>query len=190
MALGSGSKTVAITSIASSLLIDSLAINFRPSASLRQNQRPVLGHRYTVLKMSAIAPVDGDRGPFVLEHSRVRPARVHHGLNCQNHAFTKARSVAAAAVVRNLRVFMQPRANTVAHELPDDAKAVGFDKLLHRSADIPDRVSDLRCRNAALEGSLCHLQQLLYLWRYRAIHGHGYRGVTVITIQHHAAINR
>src|SRR6185369_5169086 len=76
MALGSGSTTVAMTSIASSLLMHSLLFSSQfwsnsdshlttENCLPRQNQRPILCDRYTVLKMSAVAAVFRDRGPLV-----------------------------------------------------------------------------------------------------------------------------
>src|SRR6185437_8267202 len=87
MAFGSGSTTVAITSIASSLLIRSLK-NQLPVASfpslvlrywqlatenwllrflLRQNYRAIFGYGYTVLKVRTVAAIHGDCGPFIVE---------------------------------------------------------------------------------------------------------------------------
>src|SRR5215813_7123220 len=95
MALGNGSITVAITSIASSLLINSLLVpgrdpslrsGFRlraqtPAKRLKllcQNQRAVLGHGHAVLKVCAVAAIFSDRGPLVFQDAHAGLAGIDH----------------------------------------------------------------------------------------------------------------
>src|SRR5712671_5994296 len=144
MALGSGSTTVAITSIASSLLIDSLksassfwllakSCGFRfklaarsqgLAALLRQNHRTIFRDRHTMLKVRAVAAVGRYGGPLVVEHPGPRTSRVHHGLDRQHHTLSQARSVTARTVVRHLRLFVQAGSDAVSYKFPDHAEAV------------------------------------------------------------------
>src|SRR5450755_1173742 len=121
MALGSGSMTVAITSMASSLGLPSVfglsgcsglllymflitlllqianaarQLPTRPLhfARARENPRTVAGDRHSVLEVRGITAVSGDRRPLVLQHPYLRGARIHHGLNGQDHAFPQTGS--------------------------------------------------------------------------------------------------
>src|ERR1041385_8454724 len=84
MALGNGSRTVAITSIASSLLMH-LSKNY--DASLRQNHWSVFRDGNTVFEVSAVAAIHGHRSPLVIQDPRFWPAGIHHRLNRQDHSF-------------------------------------------------------------------------------------------------------
>src|SRR5215469_180756 len=109
MALGSGSITTAITSIASSLLIQLLKPVspaaagspdplWRPRfASLcwrltwedhlfRQNHRPILGHCHAVFEVGTITAVLGHRRPLIIQDACLAPADIHHWLDRQHHA--------------------------------------------------------------------------------------------------------
>src|SRR5271169_2285239 len=101
IALGSGSTTTAITSIASSLLIQPQLLDL-----FRQNHRPISGDRHAVFEVSTVAAVFGHCRPLIIEHSRTRLAYVHHGLDCQHHAVAQLRSLPGSPVVRNLRVLV------------------------------------------------------------------------------------
>ena len=76
------------------------------------------------------------------------------------------------------------------HKLPDNAEPVGLDVFLHSATDVPNGVADLGLFNRFIERRLGHFQQLLTLRRNRIAYSDGYRGVTVISVEHHTAINR
>src|SRR5579863_3145041 len=204
MAFGSGSRTTAITSIASSLLIDSLkgfwllALGFQLKAKsqtliaflLRQNHWSVSGHCHTVLEVSAEAAVDRNGGPLVTKHSRVRLSVVHHGLDRKHHALAQFCAVPFGTEVRNLRLFVQPRADSVSYELAHHAESCRFDVLLNSRPNITDRVADSRLLNAAVERSFRHIQKLFQL-RLQAIpDGNRDRRVAVVAVEHHTAVDR
>src|ERR1700685_1979017 len=158
MALGSGSRTVAITSVASSLLMLSLAAviyqlsaisslskaesRWLIAASLRQNHRSFFCHRYAMFKMRAAAAVGGDRRPLVVQHAGPGLAEIYHRFNCENHAFTQPGAMSAGSEVRHLRLFVKLGSNTVPDELAHHAEAIGFDKFLHRRANVSDCIAD------------------------------------------------
>src|ERR1700728_1329959 len=117
MALGSGSSTTAITSIASSLLIDSLktalslwllAFSEKPrTVLLRQNHRTLSRHRHTVLEMSAATAGARNRCPFIAQHSRLGLAVIHHGLNRDHHHQAQLGVLYPCPEVERLRLFAE-----------------------------------------------------------------------------------
>src|SRR5579871_6593242 len=174
MALGSGSRTTAMTSIASSLLIRSLHI-FRSLAqtardfdsglrlrshppdsstyfvkSLRQNDRTVFGDRDTMFKVRAETSVRGDRCPLVAQHSRLGLPVIHHRFDRDHHAFAQPRAVTPSSEIRNLRLFVQTGTDAVSNKLTHYTKPGGFDMFLHCRAHISNRVADARLLNPAV----------------------------------------
>src|SRR5215469_1939509 len=85
MALGNGSITTAITSIASSLLIQllkSVVSTQSPSDSLLcQNHWPTLRDCHTVFEVSAVTTVSRYRCPLIVKDARFVPAYIHHRLD-------------------------------------------------------------------------------------------------------------
>src|SRR4029077_20213089 len=75
MALGSGSTTVAITSIASSLLIDSLGKRLK-AALLRQNHRAIFCDCDAMFEVGAVAAIGSHRGPFIFQYTGRRTSRI------------------------------------------------------------------------------------------------------------------
>src|ERR1700674_5818985 len=162
MALGRGSRTTAITSIASSLLIQfssQLSVlssqskapgsplrtenrELRTAFSLRQNHRSIFRHRHAMLKMRAETAVGGDCRPLVAQHPGFRLAKIHHRFNGQNHAFAQLGAMTASSIVRHLRFLVQVRPNAMPHKFADDAKAGGLHMLLHRRSHIAHRIAD------------------------------------------------
>src|SRR5579864_1398004 len=117
IALGSGSITVAITSMASSLGLDASALRLSASGRLpmcplarlprwslhfagtRENPGPVGCNRHGMLKMRRVGPVRRNRGPIILEHAHIRSANVHHGLDGEYHAFLQAQAAARFTII-------------------------------------------------------------------------------------------
>src|SRR5712692_7163872 len=142
-----------------------------------------------MLEMSAVAAVGGYGGPLVFEHAGSRLAGIHHRLYCQHHAFTQTRAMSAGSEVWNLRLFMQPGSNAVTHELTHHTEAVGFNKLLHRGPHISDSIADASRLDAPVQRSLRNFQQLAQFLGNRIVHCNRDRGVAVVAILHHAAID-
>src|SRR5579864_2068960 len=160
MAFGSGSRTTAITSIASSLLIkisSQLPVlssqlkalgsqlrteNWELLSSLRQNHRPIFCYRDAMLEVRAETAVRCHSRPLVAEHARLRLAEIHHGLNCQHHTFSQLCAMTARSEVRDLRLFMQFRPDPVSHEFANHAESGSFHVFLHRRSNVSHRVAD------------------------------------------------
>src|SRR6266536_2037333 len=137
IALGNGSITTAITSIASSLLIQP---QFNPALPLPeligQDHRTIFCYRDAVLEVSAWLAILGHCRPLVVQHPDRCNACVHHRLDRDHHALAQLQPVLPKSIVRDLRVFVQLGPDAVAHELAHHAEPGGLDELLHRRADI------------------------------------------------------
>src|SRR5437868_9533317 len=129
---------------------------------------------------------------MIIEHARTRLAGVDHGLDSEHHALAQLHSRSVRAVVRDLRIFVQLGSDAVPYELADHAEPVGFDYILHGSADVSDGVADAHLLDSALQRSFRHFKQLLVLGRDGFITTDCYRdgGVSVISIEDDAAIDR
>ena len=106
-----------------------------------------------MFKVRAETAVFRDRGPIVFQNSYIGLADVDHRLDGEHHALAQAISLAGSAVIRDLRIFVQARSNAVSHELAHHAKAVGFHMLLHRGADVAQRIADADLLNRPRETS-------------------------------------
>src|SRR5216684_2924641 len=127
MALGNGSITVAMTSMASSLELPESPFFFsslncfaivscvatRPRLPRRagylfgprQNPRAVGGDRHGVLEMRRGAAVRCFRHPLIT-HAHFRASCVHHRLDGNNHAFLQPRAAPCVAVIRQVGLVM------------------------------------------------------------------------------------
>ena len=74
--------------------------------------------------------------------------------------FGQPRPAARLAVVRNLRLLVQRRADAVPDELAHHRKPVRLDVLLDRVADVRHPAAEPHLRDALLERLLRHPQQL------------------------------
>src|SRR5271170_1091809 len=215
MAFGSGSITVAITSMASSLplspgfffsfsglgrmrscvphqltsascrLPDRPCRFFRP----RQNPRSVLCYRHRVLKMRRIAAVRRYRRPLIVQHSHARTARIHHRLDREHHALLQLGTLARRSVIRQLRVLVHLRADSVAHEFAHHRIPVLFYPLLHRCRYVAQAIPCPDLRDALFQRFPRHAQQLLALRRHLP-NWHRQRRVAKIPAQLHSEIHR
>src|SRR6185437_13421732 len=161
-----------------------------PTVLLRQNHRAIFGDGYAVFKVRAIAAVYCNCGPLVVEYARAGFARVHHRLNCNDHAFFQLWPIALHAKVGHLQFFVKSRADAMSDKFSYYAEAVGFDVLLHGGTDVSYCVSYPRLLNALVQRGFSHFEQLLQFRRELAIYRDGYRRVSVVTVKHYAAINR
>src|SRR5207245_4753912 len=152
-------------------------------------QRTILRHRDTMLEMSTVAAVGGYGGPLVVEHAGSRLPGIHHRLNRQHHALAQPGAMSADPEIGHLRFLMHAGTNAVSHELSHYAEAVGFDKVLHRSAHIPHGIADASRLDTPVQRSFRDFEQLAHLRRDRIVDRNRDRGVAVVAIQHHAAID-
>ncbi len=88
--------------------------------------------------MRAGLAVLGDGRPVVGQHARLADAQVDHRLDRQRHPRLEARTIAALAVVRNLRLLVQLAADAVPDKLADHRVAVLDDVLLHRGGEVAE----------------------------------------------------
>src|SRR5713101_1691267 len=167
IALGSGSITVAMTSMASSLEFPESPFFFSSRIGLaivsrvptgrskdrplhllprrpghlfrpRQNPRSVGGNRHGVLEVRRGAAVRCFRHPLV-SHANFRTAGVHHRLDGDDHALLQPRAASLVTVVRQVGLVVHLRSDPVPHE------------LTHRRAGCPR--ASCRSRDPAIPGS-------------------------------------
>src|SRR5881397_3440507 len=106
-----------------------------------------------MLKMRATTAIRGDCRPLVAQNSGFGLAEIHHRLNCENHSLAQSRAVTACAVVRNLRLFIQPCPDPVSNKLTHDAESRGLNMLLNCRANISHRVPNPDLLNSSIQGS-------------------------------------
>src|SRR5271156_2929932 len=161
---------------------DSRPTGFR--CLLRQNYGALGRYRDGVLEMRAQASILGDRRPAVTQYLHTRLARIHHGLDRQDHPRPPL------PIIRNLRIFMHPGPNTVADKVPDYTEPVRLYHFLYRCANIPQRCPGAYYPDGSLERCLGHVQQPLGLRRYCRSHRNRDRGITVVAVEHHPTVDR
>src|SRR5713226_5878868 len=178
IAFGSGSMTVAMTSMASSLgfpespfffssncfAISSCVHGSRAKAwplrflprwpghplRPRQDPRPIGRDRDGVLEMRRGAAIRRLRHPLIA-HANFRAASVHHGLNGDDHSFLQPSAASRLAIVRQVRLVVHPGANAMTDELPHHGKTVLLDPALHCVANITEPVAGAHLADASVQ---------------------------------------
>src|SRR5438309_5397484 len=168
IALGSGSITVAMTSMASSLefpespfffssriglaIVSQVPIDRskdRPLQVLprrpghlfrpRQNPRPVGGDRHGVLEVRRGAAIRCFRHPLV-PHPHFRTASVHHRLDSDDHALLQPRAPPLVTVVRQVGLVVHLRSDPVRPELTHHPAANPRHPAPHRPAALDEHL--------------------------------------------------
>src|SRR5262249_6611978 len=86
-------------------------------------------------------PIDGDRGPPIIQDvDRFGPS-IHHGFHRQDHAWTQGFQCSWTAVVGNLGSLVELPADAVPDEVPDHAEPQRLHVGLDRVTDVADPVS-------------------------------------------------
>src|SRR5438128_1685488 len=187
IAFGNGSITVAITSIASSFGFPEspfffsssrfamfsqnarsklrAVISILPGRSShlfrpRQNPRSVRGDRDGVLEMSGRAAIRRFRRPLIA-HPHIRTPRIHHRLDRDYHSFLQPRAAPRFAVIRQVRLVVHLRSDTMPDKFANHRKTVLLDQALHRITDIAEPVARAHLVNRTVERLSRHVQQLL-----------------------------
>src|SRR5256885_1333090 len=186
IAFGSGSITVAMTSMASSFEFPESPFFFSSRMGLaiisrvtsrsksrllrllprrpghlfrpRQDPRPVGGNCHGVLEMGRGATVGSFRHPLV-PHPHFRAARVDHRLDRDDHALLQPRAASLVTVVRQIGLVVHFRANPVPHELAHHRETVLLHPALHGVADIAEAVAPTQLVARAIQPFPCHIPQ-------------------------------
>src|SRR6266849_5848988 len=217
IAFGSGSITVAMTSMASSLEFPESPFFFssrmglaiisrvypnriksrplqllprRPGHLFRpgQNPRSVSGDRDGVLEVRRGAAICGFRHPLVA-HANFRAARIHHWLDGDDHALLQPHAASLVSVVRQVGLVVHPRSDPVPDELTHHRETVLLHPALHRVADIAEPVAGAHFVDRAVQRFPGHIQQLLH-FRPNPPHRDSDRGIRVVAIHFHPEIDR
>src|ERR1700680_2790594 len=142
-----------------------------------------------MFEVRTVTAVERHGCPFVAQNLSLGTSRIHHWFNRQNHAFGQLRALALLAKVRDLRRFVQLRADTMAYEFPYYAESVLFDVLLNRRSNVPDCVANLYLLDALVKRGLGHFEQFLQLRSYWLAYGYGDRRVPVIAFENNSAVD-
>src|SRR5437870_6924875 len=216
MAFGSGSITVAMTSMASSLEFPESPFFFSSRMGLaiisrvtsrskdplvhllprrpghlfrpRQDPRPVGGYRHGVLEMGRGAAFGRFRHPLV-SLSHFRAARVDHRFDGDDHALLQPRAVSLVTVVRQIGLVVHFRANPVPHEFAHHRETVLLHPALHRVADIAEAVARAPLVDRAIQRFPGHIQQLPH-FRPNLPHRYSDRRTRVVAFPLHPEIDR
>src|SRR5216683_5223605 len=217
IAFGSGSITVAMTSMASSLEFPEspfffssrmgLAISSRVNPSrakarplhllpgrpghlfrARQNPWAVGGDRHGMLEMRRGAAIRCFRHPLA-PHANFRLAGIHHRLDGDDHALLQPRAASLVTVVRQVRLVVHLRSDSVPDELAHHRETVLLDPALHRVADIAEPVTRAHLVDRAIQRFPGHIQQLPQ-FRPNLPHRDSDRRIRVVAVHFHPEINR
>src|SRR5258708_37446041 len=169
IAFGSGSITVAMTSMASSLEFPEAPFFFpsrmglaitprvnpsrakarplhllpgRPGHLFRARQNPwaVGGDRHGMLEMRRGAAIRCFRHPLA-PHANFRLAGIHHRLDGDDHALLQPRAASLVTVVRQVRLVGHLRSNSSPRELAHHPETLLLHPALHRVAHIAEPCS-------------------------------------------------
>src|ERR1700719_1688669 len=94
--------------------------------------------------------VGGFRHPFVPHADRMASC-IHHGLDCDDHAFLQTRATAWFTVVRQVGLVMHLGADAVPDKLAHYRKTMLLDQTLHRVAHIAEPVARAHLIDGAVE---------------------------------------
>src|SRR5271156_4193259 len=142
-----------------------------------------------MLKMGAVAAINGNRSPSILQNANFRSASVDHRLDSKYHPRLQPGALAGGAEVRNLGIFVHRTPNPVPNKLPNNPKTFRFTEFLDGGGDIAQPSADLALLDRLLEGCLGHFEKLCRLGADLADRvGHG--GVGVVSVDNYAAVDR
>src|SRR5438270_5025145 len=110
--------------------------------------------------MGAIAAVNSDCGPAVLEDADFGAAGVDHGLDGEDHAGFEAGALTGVAEVGDLGVFVHGATDSVADELADYAETFCFAELLDGGGDVAEAAADLTLLDGFFERGLRDFEEL------------------------------
>ena len=114
--------------------------------------------------MRAVAAVDGNCGPTVIENANFGAAGVDHWFNGEDHAGLEAWAFAGVAKVGYLGVFVHGAAYAVSNELADDAEALSLAQSLDGGGDVAEAATDLTLLDRLFEGGEGHFEEFRSPW--------------------------
>src|SRR5882724_2254693 len=116
-------------------------------------------------------------------------SRIHHGLDCDDHAFLQTGAAARFTVVRQIGLVMHLGTDAVPDKLAHYRETVLLDQALHRVANVAEAVARAHLFDGAVERVAGHIQQLLQL-RLNLADRNRYRRIREISIHFHAEVDR
>src|SRR5450830_41005 len=140
-----------------------------------------VGDQQGVFPLCGELAVLGDGGPAVAQYLGVSLALVDHRLDGEGHAGFQFHARTGAAVVQDLRLFVEHLADAVAAELANHREAVLFSVLLDHFTDIAQAAAGFDDFNGLVHAFLGHLGQALGPDRHSADVEHA-AGITVVAV--------
>src|SRR6185503_14825406 len=133
----------------------------RPSTRLRRGEDPrtVLCNRYCMLEVSSSLSIDRHDCPFVRHCTNARLSNVHHRLDRDGQAWNKTNPTIRLAIIRNLRLFVESRSDSMTHQIANYAESRRLDNRLHVSADITEVIPRLCNRNTCIQSFTRYAEQ-------------------------------
>ena len=136
---------------------------------------------------SGLAILSAD-GPTVLVKPDITLTHRYHRLYGDTHRGLQHHTVASAAVVGHLWVFVHLTTDAMTGQLTNDTVFLCLTVALHRIADITKMSSCLGCLDTEVKGFLRGLEQLLYIIGHLS-HTEGIGRVAIESIKQCTAVN-
>src|SRR5260221_2039359 len=128
--------------------------------ALRENLAAGVGDAERMFELRRQRAVAGDRRPAVVEHLHVRPSKVDHRLDGEEHARLELGPGAGAAGVDDLGTVMENSADSVAAEVADDAVAAGLGMALDGVGNVAEMIAGLGLLEAEHQAFVGDVDQL------------------------------
>ena len=128
-------------------------------AQLAQNARPIFGACAGMLEMGRGFFVRSDNGPLITEDLHLGSTEIVHRFNRQDEPFDQPCTGLTLHINRNLRRFVQIRADTVTDELADHRKTALLGALLNSARDVRHPVAYGRLFDALKQRRFGDLKQ-------------------------------
>src|SRR5216684_7769778 len=197
IALGSGSITVAMTSMASSLEFPESPFFFSSRIGRAIVSRCIPWDRHSCLSYF-LRRSAGDRQECLSYHDSpvisFRRVKIHGPLAvtatvCSKCAEGLPCAASGVSVVRQVGLVVHPRADAVPDKVAHHRKTVLLHPTLHRVADIAEPVARPHLVDRAIQRFAGYIQQLLH-FRPNLPHRNSHRRIPVVAVHFHPEINR
>ena len=118
--------------------------------------------------MSGKGTVIGNYSPVVVQPGYLPGTRIDHGLDGQGHTRHQLNPSAVLTEVRNLRILMKVRSDSVSYQIPDNAVAELVNVIIDCCRNLMKMISGFRHFDALEKALPGHVNQLLGLGTYLA----------------------
>src|SRR6185369_3203584 len=160
-----------------------------PGGDQSQHLGALFRDGYRVFSMRAGLAVHRHHRPSICQDLRKMRALVDHRLDCEDVAALDLRPQPRPAIVRDLRIFVHPAPDAVAHVVANNRIAVRFRMLLNCPPDIAEMVPGATFLDRTLETFLCNANQSA-LFFIDLADGNRSRRISNKAFERYAAVDR